>query len=105
MAELRVAIMQDKANWEQRAVDTVDAITSHLRHPFLCGVSGDSGERDGSRLQVQEEQNVVGDQVSPGEHFDREEVDARLDRHAGANEVRPVHLLAALGSRRNTKSA
>ena len=51
--------MQRKADWKQRAIDGIDSITSHLHHPFFGGVLRDSGERDGARVQVQEEENVV----------------------------------------------
>jgi hypothetical protein len=58
--ELRVAIMQGKADGKQSALDVVDRIARHLDHPLFAGMFGDSGEGDASRLQVQEEQNVVG---------------------------------------------
>jgi hypothetical protein len=46
---------------------------------------GDSGERHPSRVQVQEEQNIVSDQAASGEHFDGEEIDTCDDGHVRAN--------------------
>src|SRR5712672_2981187 len=45
------------------------------------------------------EQNVVGGETSPGEHFDGEEVGARQDGHVGGNEILPGSILAPLGRR------
>jgi hypothetical protein len=104
-AELRVAIVQDKADRKQSAIDVVDGIASHLHHPILGGMWGDSGERDASRFQMQEEENVVGDQASPGEHFDGEEINTGQHGQMRPNKVCPVHLLAALGSRSDTEPA
>lgn len=39
----------------------------------------------------------------PGEHFDGEEVNTLQHGHVRPNEVCPVHLLAALGSRVDTE--
>jgi len=66
--------MQGEADAEQSAVDHVDSIASHLHHPLLGRILGDFGERNAARLQVQKEQDVVGCQPAPGEHFNREEV-------------------------------
>src|SRR4051794_18783241 len=90
---------------KQSAVDHVNSIPSHLHHPLLGGVLSDTGERHTACLQVQEEEYVISCQSAPGEHFDGEEIDPSQNRHVSANELCPVHLLTALRSRSDTKSA
>ena len=94
--------MQSKANRKQSAIDDVNGIASHLHHPFLVRVWSDSSESDASRLQMQEEENVVGDQAAPGEHFDSEEINTCQHSQVRPNEVCPVHLLPTLRSRADT---
>ena len=89
-----------KANRAQDAIDVVDRIACHLRHPMFGRMSSsDSSDGDSSRLQVQKEQDIVSLQSVPSEHFDGKEINARQDSHVGANEVSPVHLLSTFGSR------
>jgi hypothetical protein len=52
----------------------VGGVASHLKHPLGGGMFGQTGEADPARLQMNEEQDVVGGQTSPGEHLDCEEV-------------------------------
>jgi hypothetical protein len=47
----------------------------------------------------------TGDQATPGEHFDGEEINACQDGHMRPNEVCPVHVLPALRSRGDTEPA
>ena len=67
--------MQNKTDRKQGAIDVIDGPATHLHHPFLGGMLSDSCDRDAAPLQVQKEENVVGCQPAPGEHFDGEEVD------------------------------
>jgi len=53
------------------------------------GMPGDSGQADTPTLQVNEEQDVVCHQPTPGEHFDREEIDAGQHRHMRLNKFLP----------------
>jgi len=62
-----------------------------------------SGEGDAARLEVQKEQHIVGCQPTPSEHLHSEEIGARQYRQVGADEIRPTHVLARLGSRSDTK--
>jgi hypothetical protein len=48
---------------------------------------------------MNEEQDVVGGETSPGEHFDREEVGTCQDGHVGGDEILPGGILAPLGCR------
>src|SRR5215472_14749954 len=64
-------------------------------------VSGDSGQTDKATLQVNEEQDVVCHQPTPGEHFDCEEIDAGQHRHMRLNEFLPGRGLAPLRRWRN----
>ena len=50
---------------------------------------GQTGEADPARFQMNEEQDIVGGQTSPGEHLDGEEVGAGQDRHVGGDEILP----------------
>ena len=52
----------------------VGGIASHLNHPLGRGMFSQTGETDAARFQMNEEQDVVGGEASPGEHFDCEEV-------------------------------
>lgn len=49
-------------------------IPSNLLYPFFGRVSRDAGQDDSSRLQLNHEQNVIGDQTSPGQNFGGKEV-------------------------------
>jgi hypothetical protein len=97
--------MQNKTDGEQSAVDGIHSPASHLHHPVFGRMTGDTGQCDPARLQVQEEQNILGCQAAPGEHLDSEEIDARQHGHMRANEVGPTDLPAPFWGRRNTKAA
>ena len=58
---------------------------------------GQTGETDAARFQMNEEQDVVGGETSPGEHFDGEEVGTCQDGHVGGNEIFPGGVVAPLG--------
>jgi hypothetical protein len=66
---------------------------------------GQTGETDAARFQMNEEQDVVGGETSPGEHFDGEEVGTCQDGHVGGNEILPGGILAPLGCRLDPVSA
>ena len=55
-------------------------VASHLQHPLGCGMFGQTGEADAARFELNEEQDVIGGETSPGEHFDGEEVGTCQDR-------------------------
>jgi hypothetical protein len=76
-------------------------VARHLLHPFLVGMPGNSGQADTPTLQVNEEQDVVCHQPTPGEHFDREEIDAGQHRQMRLNKVLPRRGLASLRRWRN----
>src|SRR5262249_42254777 len=57
--ELAVAIVQNKTDRKQATVDVIDGPASHLHHPFLGWMLGDSGQGDAAPLQGQEEQNII----------------------------------------------
>ena len=61
----------------------VGGVASHLNHPLGGRMSGQTGETDSTRFQTNEEQDVVGGETSPGEHFDGEEVSNLLGRPCG----------------------
>src|SRR5882724_10311188 len=64
-------------------------VASHLQHPFGSGMSGQAGETDPARFQMNEEQHVVSGKTSPGEYFNGEEVGTGQDGHVGGDEILP----------------
>ncbi len=54
---------------------------------------------------MNEEQDEVGGETSPGEHFDGEEVGASKDGHVGGDEILPGGILAPLGCRWDSVSS
>ena len=83
----------------------IGCVASHLDHPFGSGMPGQAREADAARFQMDEEQDVVGGETSPGEHFHGEEVGTCQYGHVGSNKILPGGLLAALGCRRDPISA
>src|SRR5438874_5664896 len=83
----------------------VGGVASHLNHPLGGGMSGQTGKTDAARFQMNEEQDVIGGETSPGEHFNREEVGTSQDGHVGSNEIPPGGILAPLGRRLNSIEA
>ena len=66
---------------------------------------GQTGETDAARFQMNEEQDVVGGETSPGKHFDGEEVSTCQDGHVRGDEIFPSRILAPLGCRSDPVSA
>jgi hypothetical protein len=66
----KLAIMLHETHRNQATLEVIDGSASYLNHPFLDGMSGDSSHGDAARLQVQEEQCIIGCQAAPGEHLD-----------------------------------
>jgi hypothetical protein len=76
----------------------VGGVASHLNHPLGGGMLGQTGETDAARFQMNEEQDVVGGETSPGEHFDGEEVGTCQAGHVGGDEILPGGILVRLGA-------
>src|SRR6187402_3629089 len=74
----------------------INGVASHLLHPTLGWMPGNAGQAYPPGLKMKEKQDVVRGQASPGEQFDREEVDSSKNRHMRRDEVLPVCVLAAL---------
>src|ERR1039458_2058319 len=83
----------------------VGRVAGHLEHPFGGGMSGQAGETDPARFQMDEEEDVVGGETSPSEHFDGEEVGTCQDGHVGGNEILPGGIVDPLGRRGDPVSA
>jgi hypothetical protein len=83
----------------------VGGVASHLNHPLGGGMFGQTGETDAARLQMNEEQDVVGGETSPCEHFDCEEVGTSQDGLVTRDEILPGGILAPLGCRLDPVSA
>jgi hypothetical protein len=49
-------------------------------------------------VEIQEEENVVGDEATPGQHFHCKEIDAGQERQMKPDEVRPPDFLSPLGT-------
>src|SRR5262245_39999851 len=87
--------MQQVTTLAEPARRVVDSVARHLRHPGFGGMAGDAGESDASAFQIKEEQDVIGRESTPGQHFDSEEVAAGKYGHVGGDEVLPSRALAA----------
>jgi hypothetical protein len=97
--------MKKVAHATEESGTLVGGVASHLNHPLGGGMFGQTGETDAARFQMNEEQDVVGGETSPGEHFDGEEVGTCQDGHVGGNEILPGGILAPLGCRLDPVSA
>ena len=98
-AELRIPIVKKVPMATEEPGTLIGCVASHLEHPFGSGMPGQAREADAARFQMDEEQDVVGGDTSPGEHFDSEEVGTCQDGHVGGNEILPGGILAPLGRR------
>ena len=58
-------------------------------------MSGDAGEGHPPALQVEEEEDVIGNETTPGQDLDGEEVCPGKNGHVGSDEVPPTRTLAA----------
>jgi len=83
----------------EESATLVGGVAGHLNHPLGGGMFGQTGETDAARFQMNEEQDVVGGETSPGKHFDGEEVGTCEDGHVRGNEILPGGILAPLGCR------
>ena len=77
----------------------VGGVASHLDHPFGCRMSGHTGESDPARFQMDEEQDVVGGETSPGKHLNGKEVGTCQDGEMSGDEIFPGGTLAAFRCR------
>src|SRR6516162_6388968 len=66
-AELGVAIVQRVSPLLQESPGLAGRVARHLLHPSLVGMPGDSGQANAATLQVNEEQDVICHQPTPGE--------------------------------------
>src|SRR5262249_41984160 len=86
-AELRVAIVQDISMLAQSPRAIVHRIPRHLLHPRLGRMPSHTAQAYAPALQVQKKQHIIGGQGSPGEYFDREEIDSSQAGHLFRKEV------------------
>ena len=68
--------MQCVAPLFQEALRLPSRVARHLLHPYLVRAPRNPGQAHSAALQMNKEQDVVGHQPAPAEHFDREEIDA-----------------------------
>jgi hypothetical protein len=83
----------------QAAGCLVDAIASHLGHPRLGRMPRDAGQCRSPGLQMQKEEDVIGDETAPCQDLDRKKVRSGQDSHMRRDELFPSSLLAALWRR------
>src|SRR4030095_9564723 len=93
--------MQQVTTSTDRTRGLIDSIASHLRHPGFGGVSGDAGEGNTPCLQVEKEEDVIGNETTPSQDLNGEEVCSGKDGHVGGDEVLPSRALAAFRRRRD----
>ena len=67
---------------------------------MLRPVPSNPGKDHSAAVQVNEEQNIVGHQTTPGQHLDCEEVYTGQHRHMGLNKLLPGRVLASFRRRR-----
>jgi hypothetical protein len=91
--------MKKVAHATEESGTLIGGVASYLNHPLGGGMFGQTGETDAARFQMNEEQDVVGGETSPGEHFDGEEVGTCQDAHVRGDEILPGGILAPLGCR------
>ena len=89
--EFGVSVVQHVTALAEYFRRVADSIASHLRHPRFGRMSGDAGERHPPALQVEEEEDVIGNETTPGQDLDGEEVCPGK----GGDEVPPTRILAA----------
>ena len=97
-AEFSVAVMKQVSASADRTGVFIDRIASHLRHPGFGGVSGNAGDGDAPRLEVEKEEDVIGNETTPGQDLHGEEVCSGEDGHVRGDEVLPTRALAAFGA-------
>ena len=77
----------------------VSGIRRHLEHPLRGRMSGQPGEGNPARFQMDEEQDVVGGETSPSKHLNGEEIDTCQDGDVGGDEIAPGGSLAGFRCR------
>jgi hypothetical protein len=100
-AELRIAIVEKVPLAAEKPGTFVGGVASHLEHPLRGRMSGQAGEGDPAGFQMDEEQDVVGGETSPGKHLNGEEIGACQDGEVGGDEIAPGGSLAAFRCRRD----
>jgi len=96
-AEFCIAILQQIVVFGQKSPLFQGDRPGLLFHPLLVRMPRDSRYTDPARLQVDEEQHVVGDWALPGQDFRREEVRRRHNIQVGANEIFPTDAVLPQG--------
>ena len=79
--------MQNVTAWMKVAPGFLGRAAGNLFHPLLIRVPGYAGDADAPALQMNEEQNVVGDESSQGEQFHGKEVSTRQNVFIGGDKV------------------
>jgi hypothetical protein len=74
LREQRIAVVNEVAATEQKAVFAVSEIPSDLAHPAPVWRGGDSSDLDSTRLEVDHEEDEVPNEALPRDPFDGEEV-------------------------------
>ena len=87
--------MQQEKSLTDRTSGLIDRIASHLRHPGFGGVSGNAGEGNAPRIQVEKKEDVIRNETTPGQDLNGEEVCPGKDGYVGGNEVPPTGTLAS----------
>ena len=76
--------MQQITTVTDRTRGLIDSIASHLRHSGFGGVSGDAGECNALRLQVEKEEDVIRNETTPRQDLSGEKVGSGKDGHVVA---------------------
>lgn len=96
--EVRIVVQDQIEFVAQEAVHIVDEVSADLHHPRASGVTGDAGNLDPARAQLDDEQHLVADETKEGEHFDGEEVGGGKGLPVGLEEGLPRRLPSRSGA-------
>ena len=74
----------------------VNRVAGNLRHPLFGWMARNAGQGDTPGLEMQKEQNVVGGQATPSQHFYGEKINPSENRHVRGDELLPSRAPARL---------
>ena len=95
--ELLIAVQDEEALAEQKAVDWVGEITAYLHHESAVGPGSDSSNVHFSRRELDDDEHVVGHEPAERGDLDGEEVGGRDAFPMGGQKRAPRRPLTSLG--------
>ena len=101
IAELTIPIVHQilAVVFYEHAFFDIGDIPCDLYHPFLMRIHSDSRDVNLARAQMDEEEDVLGDQAEAGPHLRGEEIGSYQYIHMASDELTPGRFLLPLGNR------